>query len=99
VVELSLDEDERMIRIRVADNGPGVHASVRQTMFLPFVSAGKESGVGLGLTLAQQIAQEHGGQIELKETAEGFTVFTIILPKAALDALGAATTRKVLQTG
>jgi signal transduction histidine kinase len=99
VVELSLDEDERTIRIRVADNGPGVHASVRQTMFLPFVSAGKESGVGLGLTLAQQIAQEHGGEIELKETAEGFTVFTIILPKAALDALGTATTRKVLQTG
>ncbi len=98
VVELSLDEDERTIRIRVADNGPGVHASVRQTMFLPFVSAGKESGVGLGLTLAQQIAQEHGGQIDLNETVEGFTVFTIIIPKAALDALGTAMTRKVLQT-
>ena len=34
--------------------------SVRRTMFLPFVSEGKQSGIGLGLTLAQRIAQEHG---------------------------------------
>ena len=66
-------------------------------MFLPFVSEGKESGVGLGLTLAQQIAQEHGGSIEVKKTLEGHSVFTITLPKAALQALGAAADRKALQ--
>jgi len=98
VVTLNLDEDEHSIRIQVDDNGPGVHESVRQTMFLPFVSEGKESGVGLGLTLAQQIAQEHGGSIELEETLEGYTVFTITLPKVALRALSVATARKVLQT-
>jgi signal transduction histidine kinase len=95
LVTLNLDEDERNIRIEVADNGPGVAESIRKTMFLPFVSEGKESGVGLGLTLAQQIAQEHGGSIELKETVDGFSVFTITLRKAALDALGAAADRKV----
>ena len=98
LVTLNLCEDERSIRIEVADNGPGVSESIRQTMFLPFVSEGKESGVGLGLTLARQIAQEHGGNIHLNETIEGYSVFTITLPKAALQALGAAVDRKALQT-
>jgi len=97
LVTISLQEDDCNIRIRVADNGPGVTESVRQTMFLPFVSEGKESGLGLGLTLALQIAQEHGGSIELNETVEGYTVFIINLPKAALDALSTVTARKVLQ--
>ena len=97
LVTLNLDEDESSIHIEVSDNGPGVAESIRQTMFLPFVSEGKESGVGLGLTLAQQIAQEHGGSIELKETLDGRSVFTITLPKAALNALGAAADRKALQ--
>jgi len=96
LVTLSLEEDERIIRILVEDNGPGITESVRQTMFLPFVSEGKESGVGLGLTLALQIANEHGGSIELEETLEGYTVFAITLPKLALEALGVAAARKVL---
>jgi signal transduction histidine kinase len=97
LVTLSLEEDEHNICIKVADNGPGVAESIRKTMFLPFVSEGKESGVGLGLTLAQQIAQEHGGSIELTETLEGYSVFTITLPKAALYALGATMDRKAFQ--
>ena len=97
LVKLNLTEDSRSICIEVADNGPGVAESIRQTMFLPFVSEGKESGVGLGLTLAQQIAQEHGGNIELSQTPEGLIVFTITLSKAALQALEAAADRKALQ--
>lgn len=99
LVAIDLDEDEQSIRIEVADNGPGVPESIRQTMFLPFVSEGKESGVGLGLTLAQQIAQEHGGRIEVKESLEGHSIFTITLPKAALEALGAAADRKIQHAG
>jgi signal transduction histidine kinase len=97
LVTLALTEDTTMVRIRVSDNGPGVPASVRETMFLPFVSEGKESGVGLGLTLAQQIAQEHGGKIELDATLERNTVFTITLPKQALRALRDKPSAKVLQ--
>jgi len=93
-VGLSLIEGERAIEIKIADNGPGVPAPVRQKIFLPFVSEGRESGIGLGLTLAQQIAQEHGGDIDLEETAEGETVFTIHLPKASLQALGAVAEKK-----
>jgi signal transduction histidine kinase len=93
-VTLSLYEDERSIGIRIADNGPGVPTSLRQKIFLPFVSEGRESGIGLGLTLAQQIAQEHGGGIDLDKTNEGETVFTINLPKASLQALAIIVERK-----
>jgi signal transduction histidine kinase len=85
-VSLRLLEDERAIHIRIADNGPGVPDAIRQTIFLPFVSEGRESGIGLGLTLAQQIAHEHGGDIALTQTPEEHTVFTITIPKTAAPA-------------
>jgi signal transduction histidine kinase len=47
-VILSLHEDERSISIKIADNGPGVPPTLRQKIFLPFVSEGRESGIGLG---------------------------------------------------
>jgi len=45
------------------------------------------NGTGLGLTVAQHIVQEHGGEIKLEESALGKTVFTIVLYKKALRAL------------
>ena len=87
-VSLSMLEEEDAIHIRIADNGPGVPAAIRQTIFLPFVSEGRESGIGLGLTLAQQIAHEHGGNITLSQTAEESTVFTITIPMASGPATG-----------
>jgi C4-dicarboxylate-specific signal transduction histidine kinase len=67
-------------------------------MFLPFVSEGKESGVGLGLTVALQIAQEHGGTLEFEENVDDRgSAFTITLSKMALDALGVVADRKALQ--
>jgi signal transduction histidine kinase len=82
-VSLSLVEDDDAIHIRIADNGPGVPEAIQQTIFLPFVSEGRESGIGLGLTLARQIAQEHGGNITLSQTTQERTVFTITIPKTA----------------
>lgn len=96
VVTLVLHADERVIRISIIDNGPGVPDSIRQTMFLPFVSEGKESGIGLGLTLAQQIAEEHGGQVTLGRTDEGLTIFAIVLQRELLEELGAAGERKAV---
>jgi signal transduction histidine kinase len=96
-VTLSLQDEERSIHIRISDNGPGVPESIRSTLFLPFVSEARESGIGLGLTLAEQIAQEHGGSITLEENVEGHTVFTIILPKAALQSLGETAEKKTVQ--
>jgi signal transduction histidine kinase len=95
-VSLQLHSDERFIRISIRDSGPGVPDSIRQTMFLPFVSEGKESGIGLGLTLTHQIAQEHGGYISL-ESLDGQTTFSIILIRSALNELGAVVERRGVQ--
>lgn len=83
-VELSVTQGESLC-VRVTDSGQGVPEAIRGTMFDPFVSAEKESGVGLGLTLALHIAQEHGGTVKLEESAEGRTVFVIVLPMVAKD--------------
>jgi signal transduction histidine kinase len=83
-VTVTLDEDEEKLRIGITDTGKGVPASIRRTLFQPFVSAGKENGVGLGLTLAQHIAQEHGGEVKLEQSVPGETTFSVILYKRAL---------------
>jgi nitrogen-specific signal transduction histidine kinase len=68
------------LKITVRDSGPGVPAKIRETLFHPFVSEGKQSGVGLGLALAKYIAEAHGGSINLEDSASGNTAFTITLP-------------------
>ena len=83
-VTVTLGEDEEKLRIGITDTGKGVPASIRRTLFQPFVSAGKENGVGLGLTLAQHIAQEHGGEVKLEQSVPGQTTFSVILYKRAL---------------
>jgi signal transduction histidine kinase len=83
-VDLALIEDSNFIRIVITDNGAGVPESVRKTMFMPFVSAGKHSGTGLGLTLAEHIASEHGGHIRFERIQDQLTVFSILLPKSNL---------------
>jgi signal transduction histidine kinase len=87
-VLVRLSEDDDKIEISIRDSGPGVAESIRHTLFQPFVSAGKENGVGLGLTLAQHVAQEHGGEVRLEKSAPGETTFCILLYKQALQAFG-----------
>ena len=87
-VVVRLGEDDNKIEISICDSGPGVADSIRETLFQPFVSAGKENGVGLGLTLAQHVAQEHGGEVRLEKSVPGETIFCILLYKQALEAFG-----------
>lgn len=86
-VTLELTESATDIVIRVIDNGEGVPPSLVATMFEPFVSLGRENGTGLGLTLTQHIAQEHGGSVCLEESAPGRTVFLMKFTKQALRSL------------
>jgi signal transduction histidine kinase len=86
VVTVTLAEDEEKVRIGIVDNGRGVPVAIRHTLFQPFVSAGKENGTGLGLTLAQHIAQEHGGEVRLELSVAGNTSFSVILYKSGLSA-------------
>jgi two-component system nitrogen regulation sensor histidine kinase GlnL len=64
--------------IQFEDNGPGVPADIRDTIFYPLVS-GRTDGTGLGLGIAQDLVSRHGGLIEF-DSAPARTIFTISLP-------------------
>jgi signal transduction histidine kinase len=80
-VKVHLTEVDERIYVTILDNGPGIPASVRRTLFDPFVTAGKPNGTGLGLTLARRIAEEHDGSVRLVESNRERTVFTLSLTK------------------
>jgi signal transduction histidine kinase len=80
-VKVHLTEFNERIYVTVVDNGPGVPAAVRKTLFDPFVTAGKPNGTGLGLTLARRVAEEHGGSVCLEESNPERTVFRLSLTK------------------
>ena len=69
--------DDRHVRIVVADNGPGISAANRESLFEPFVS-GKSTGMGLGLAVSRAIAQAHGGSLDAAAVAHG--EFHLVLP-------------------
>jgi signal transduction histidine kinase len=80
-VNVNLTEVNDRMYVTIMDNGSGIPASIRTTLFDPFVSAGKPNGTGLGLTLARRIAEEHGGSVCLEESNRGRTVFKLSLLK------------------
>lgn len=76
-VSVALEAQEEHIIVSVTDNGAGVPEIVRESLFDPFVSEGKQKGTGLGLTLAHCIAMEHGGEVVLLSTRPGETIFQL----------------------
>ena len=67
-----------VLRVEVVDDGRGVPAHLRDSMFLPLVS-GRADGSGLGLALAREIAIEHGAELS-HSSRPGATVFCLRLP-------------------
>ena len=73
------------IRIQIQDNGLGVDQSIIDQLFLPMVTR-REGGAGLGLSISQEIAQSHGGFIELDEQQDtGGASFSLYLPYCQLE--------------
>jgi signal transduction histidine kinase len=79
-VQITIGRNEASVTIAVADNGPGIAEPIREKLFHPFVSYGKENGTGLGLTVVQKIVQDHGGNVFMERTEDGRTVFRITIP-------------------
>jgi two-component system, NtrC family, sensor histidine kinase GlrK len=72
-------------RLTVTDEGPGVPQEIRDGLFGAFVthpvpSSGKTLGIGLGLALAREVSEVHGGELELVRTGQGGTTFQLWLP-------------------
>ena len=79
VVETRHDPAQSVTRLTVSDNGPGIPASDRDKLFMPYYST-KRRGSGLGLAIVRRIIAEHGGNIEVAENVPHGSVFTIELP-------------------
>lgn len=84
-VDVKVARSGSELRILVADNGPGIPEEMLEEVFAPF-HRGENSrnkatgGIGLGLSIAQAIAEDHGGQIILKNRREGGLTAELILP-------------------
>jgi nitrogen fixation/metabolism regulation signal transduction histidine kinase len=69
------------IVLNVIDNGPGFQESLIEQAFDPYVTS-KSKGTGLGLAIVRRIVEEHGGQVELENAAQGGASISITLPAA-----------------
>jgi signal transduction histidine kinase len=79
-INVGLSEVRGGVEIRVSDNGRGIPELIRDKLFEPFVSYGKENGTGLGLTAVQKIVQDHGGDVTVEKTSSKGTIFRLMLP-------------------
>jgi signal transduction histidine kinase len=84
-VLVTISRHDNSLEISIADNGPGIAEPIRDQLFHPFVSYGKENGTGLGLTVVQKIVQDHGGTVSAARSSDGFTIFTLAIPGRAAE--------------
>ena len=78
-VTLEVRRLQGLVRIEVQDRGPGMSDTVLTNALVPFYST-KRSGTGLGLALAREIAEAHGGRITLSNRDGGGLSVAMILP-------------------
>ena len=84
--EIEVIDEPQALRILVCDRGPGIPQSALQRVFEPYyrLDASRNparGGVGLGLSIARNIARAHGGDIALRNRPEGGLVAEIALPR------------------
>lgn len=84
-VALSVTKDQKWAFLRVADTGMGIPHDEQDRVFQPFYRANEaklhgKAGVGLGLSIANSIAEAHGGKIKIESTPDHGTEFTVLLP-------------------
>lgn len=70
--------------LTISDTGPGVPDNVRGEIFLPFFST-KETGMGLGLTMAHRIVRQHEGMLECVKGSHSGAQFRFVFPAAAVQ--------------
>ena len=86
-IRVRVRSSEGDVRFSVSDNGPGINEEEQRRLFAPFEQlspqpTGAEGGSGMGLYVTKQIADLHGGDVEV-DTVEGEgSTFTLVLPAA-----------------
>jgi signal transduction histidine kinase len=72
------------LRLELADTGPGIPERVRERLFEPFAGTTKPDGSGLGLAICRELMRAQGGDIALRRTGPGGTIFELTLPPRAI---------------
>jgi signal transduction histidine kinase len=80
-VTVAVNGDETTASVTITDTGLGVAEGIRENLFDPFVSLGKQKGTGLGLTLASSVAREHDGSVEVVSSRPGEAVFRLTVSR------------------
>ncbi len=88
-VQVTLSRDTNGVRIRVADNGPGIAPEDQETIFqefrqLPGSGSAKHEGTGLGLALSRKFIELHGGRILVESEKGKGAAFIVVLPAREL---------------
>lgn len=78
-IVLSVLRDGETVRVRVADNGPGIDPQTRERLFTPFYTT-RAQGVGLGLVISLDIVAGFGGSLVAQDAAQG-AVFEVSLTR------------------
>jgi signal transduction histidine kinase len=81
-ISVSLEQRDEASVITLVDTGPGVPERLRARLFQPFAGSGRPGGAGLGLAIARELAQGHGGDLLLTQTGPEGAVFELRLPGA-----------------
>jgi PAS domain S-box-containing protein len=84
--------DQPVLVVSIADTGYGIEEENQGKIFLPFFTAKKTKGLGLGLPICERIIKNHGGNIEFRSVAGEGTTFKIYLPLSQPDDLRDALT-------
>jgi signal transduction histidine kinase len=79
-LDIAAETLDHSVVVSVQDTGPGIAREIRTRLFHPFVTAGKENGVGLGLALSHQKVLDHGGELWADSEQNGGARFFIKLP-------------------
>ncbi|MBA3498929.1 MAG: response regulator, partial [Deltaproteobacteria bacterium] len=88
-IEVAVKAEEAFVVVEVSDSGPGVPEGLRERVFEPFFTTkAPSSGTGLGLSLAREIVQRHGGTLVIQPRGTG-SAFVIRLPGVCLPATSA----------
>ncbi|PWB69582.1 MAG: hypothetical protein C3F07_18845 [Anaerolineales bacterium] len=83
-INIEAGSDQKEVWLQIKDNGPGIPQEEQKNLFAPFVR-GKQGrrfpqGMGLGLSIARELVEAHGGRLELESEAGWGSRFTIRLP-------------------
>jgi signal transduction histidine kinase len=68
-IRLGATRKRDCVLVAIEDTGPGIPHEIRDKVFEPFVTAGKENGLGLGLAFSRQAVLDHGGDIWIEPAA------------------------------